>query len=106
MLKLPVVEISRLKFKKILIEAECETAREILDLLFGDEDFRNNSDFILKYRHPELSDRTLFQRGNVLWIVPIFLILAPFRYLIWGESRVNEDSKLGRILIFLVGKLF
>ena len=46
---------------------------------------------------------TMLQRINLLWVWPLFLIAAPFSYIIRGKVGVNYYTPAGRLLKRLIG---
>lgn len=85
----------------------CNTAKEVLDFLFGTyyDDYQH--DYVVKHRfYTRGGDKTtLINRLNCLWVYPAFIMLIPFRFVLFGSFKVNEDSRLGRVLIKLIGEL-
>ncbi len=86
--------------EQYLNNENCETKEDVLRILFGDD---GSSDLVIKYRFPDMESSRLIHRLNTLWIYPIFILLIPFRYLMFGEYKVNEHTKLGKCLSFLLG---
>lgn len=77
------------------------TKDELITLLFGNRDNDYTSNFIVKC-YDNYSKRTIWNRLNMLWVYPIFLMLLPFQYIITGDTGVNRNTKIGRIVDWLV----
>lgn len=77
------------------------TGQEVVDALFGNYDNEYFSNFHVRYYYKS-SKRTIWNRLNLLWVWPVFLIVAPFSYIIRGEIGVNRTSKIGKIVDYLV----
>jgi len=54
---------------------------------------------IVKYRKPS---RTLFNRINLLWVFPLFLVMSPFQWMFYGDTGFRLDSSIGRAVNWLV----
>ena len=54
---------------------------------------------IRKYKH---TNKSIFNRINMLWVYPLFLMMAPFQWLLCGDTGFKRESRVGRILDFLV----
>ena len=93
----------RHEFKKVMDDYDCKTEDDILDLLFGGRDDEGRSDLAVKYRYPDAEKTKLIHRINALWVYPVFILLIPFRYLAFGSHFVNENSRTGKALKFLIG---
>lgn len=78
------------------------TMDDCLDFLFGDSDGWIASD--LKFYENKKVKSTLFQRLNCFWVYPIFTVCIPLQYVICGYTGMSRDSKLGKIVQFLIGK--
>jgi len=63
----------------------------------------DSEDYVVYKKFPD-KQKTLFRhRFNAFWVYPLFVVLMPFRYLFWGSAFVNIETKLGRILTYLLG---
>ena len=102
-LKQSKYNLHRFEFNQILKRAKCKTADDVVALLFN-EDFNMDS-LVLKKRWIDNSHPNLIQRINIIWVYPVFFIMVPFRYLVFGKVFVNVDSKFGAILRYLIGEL-
>jgi hypothetical protein len=54
---------------------------------------------LIKYKK---SNRTIFNRLNVLWVWPLFLIFAPFQWIVTGDTGFDREKFAGRVLNYLV----
>lgn len=77
------------------------TKEELVELLFGNYNNDYRSDFIIKC-YNNYSKRTLWNRLNLMWIYPLFIIALPFQYLITGDTGINRNTKIGRVVDRLV----
>lgn len=84
----------------------CNTAKEVLDFLFGTYNDDYQHDYVVKRRFYTTGGKTtIINRLNCLWVYPVFILLIPFRFVLFGSYQINEDSKLGMVLIKLIGEL-
>lgn len=78
-----------------------QTVDGLLEYLF-DQDVHYNGYVV--YQDKESYDKnTVGQRLNRLWVVPIWFVIAPFKWLLTGESGVNQHSKFGGWLAKITG---
>lgn len=77
------------------------TKEELIELIFGNRDNEYRGNFIVKTYYNR-SERTIWNRLNLLWVYPLFLVALPFQYLITGDTGVNRNTKIGRIVDWLV----
>ena len=75
------------------------TGKEIKQIIF--DDCGRTQDFYIRsyYSH---SKRTIWNRINMLWVWPVMLLAAPFSYIFTGDIGVSRNSKIGRIVDWLV----
>ena len=78
------------------------TAEDVLTHLFGDQDGWINSNYsITEYETTKVRP---IHRINAIWVYPIyFLLIAPVRWVIFGQTGVKTTSKFYSILEFLLG---
>ncbi len=76
------------------------TGDEVLDYICGTPE-GHESDFVL-YRYDEYK-RSIFNRVNLLWVYPIFILMAIPCWLINGGTGVSRDSRIGKVVNWLVG---
>lgn len=77
------------------------TREDVLDYLLGDDEGWSGSDYVV-YQYKEKSGKSFMNRVNHCWVWPLFLITIPFQWLFTGSFGVNRNSKLGRIIDWLV----
>lgn len=94
--------INEVKESRVNGDTESEpTAKEVLEYLLGDRDGWSNSDFVV-YKYQDRTKRNFIQRFNVIWFFPLFWISAPFQWLFLGRIGASRNSKLGKVIDFLV----
>jgi hypothetical protein len=77
-----------------------QTPEGLLEFLFDDDsEYR-----IYYYNDPwGSSKRTIGNRLNTLWMLPIWAVCAPFLWLFTGEAGINQHSKLGKWIAKVTG---
>ena len=70
------------------------SADALLEYLLEDGDYS-----IRKY---ERTHKSIFNRINILWVYPLFLIQIPFQWLLCGDIGFKRESRIGKVLDFLV----
>ena len=70
------------------------SADDLLEYLLEDNGYS-----IKKYEHTQ---KNIFNRINTLWVYPLFLIMVPFQWLLCGDTGFKRESRIGRVLDFLV----
>ena len=79
---------------------ENPTGQDVLDYLIGDNEGHWSDYVVYKYNH---SKRTIFQRVNSLWVIPVFIVAVfPFQWLLYGKTGFERTGKMGKILEWLV----
>lgn len=108
-LKEKLKEIEKYQVKKNNKESDIDKAEILLDIIFGTTDdayWGAESKYVVKHRYGNRDKSTVFNRINSLWVYPLFiLIIAPLRWVMMGDHSVSEDSRLGKILIKIIGPL-
>lgn len=89
--------------KEILDNHKCETIDDALDVILGGYDNDYWTDLVV-YRRCEDTKTTMLNRFNTLWVYPIFIVCIPFRYVLFGETGFNRDTKFGKFVLDLVGQ--
>ena len=102
----PSRNIYRHELQTRLDDHDCETINDVMNVLFGEQYDMGSSDFVVKHRFPDRSTPTFIQRFNLMWVLVVFVICIPFRYLMFGSYQVNENTRLGRVLTKLLGEGF
>lgn len=77
------------------------TADDVLYHLFGDYECGRFCDYTF-YRYAEPSKKSFWQRFNICWVYPLFLITIPYQWLVNGEIGVNKNTKIGKVIDYLV----
>lgn len=70
---------------------------ETLDFLFGNHSDRARTRLDL-YLLVE-PDKTVIHRLNHLWAFPLTFVLAPFRYVLYGDIGWDNKTRLGRFML-------
>lgn len=76
---------------------EAHNPQDVLGFLFDDDQFS------IIDRYADVDKLTKLQRFNRLWVYPLFILAAPFRYVMYGDPGYDRESRLGRVLERLVG---
>jgi len=105
MIKISKRNLYRYELENVIKENDCQTPGDVLDILFGTYEEGYYSEYLVKDRYYEAPKTTFMNRINTLWVYPLFVIIMPFRYVLFGDSHVDEDSKFGWILTWLIGDL-
>ena len=104
MLKQSKWSIHRHELAKVINDANISTTEDILDILFGTHDNDYDSDYVIYDRYKPSIKQTMLQRFNTLWVYPLFTALILIRYLLFGEFKINGDSRLGSVTRFFIGE--
>ena len=80
-------------------ECGIDDAEGVIKLLYSDSEYQVINTWA---KEPEQS---FVNRVNELWVIPLFLLAAPIRYVMFGDYKVNPESKLGKVLTYLLGVL-
>ena len=75
------------------------TADEVLDFLLGDRDGSNSDYVVYKYKR---DTRSVLNRINMIWVMPLYLCSLPFQWLFTGNIGFSRHSKIGKIMNKLV----
>ena len=79
-----------------------EQIKTLEGVFFGDYKNDYYSEYEVRY-YGEVPEDKWWQRLNLVWVVPLFLIIAPIRYVVYGDYRYHPNTKFGRAIKFLVG---
>ncbi len=81
------------------------TAKQVLDYLFGGcgEYDRRESDFVIRKWTDD--KKTVLQRLNMFWAMPLTLLLSPFMYLFSGQVGWDTKTKVGVFILKVTGHL-
>jgi len=83
------------------IDGDEPTAEEVLKYMLGDQDGWCGGEFVV-YRYTKPTKRNTFQRFNMLWFMPLFIVSIPFQYLLTGSWGASRNSKIGRVIDWLI----
>lgn len=75
-----------------------QTPEGMLDFLFED-----NSDYVIYYYNDPYTKSTLKHRLNTMWMLPLWLVCAPFLWVFTGDTGINQHSKLGKWISKVTG---
>ena len=75
-----------------------QTPEGMLDFLFED-----NSDYVVYYYNDPYTKSTLKHRLNIMWMVPLWFVCAPFLWVFTGDTGINQHSKLGKWISKVTG---
>lgn len=81
------------------------TAKQVLDYLFGryGEYDRPEADFVIRQWSDD--NKTLVNRLNMFWAIPLTILLSPFMYLLKGQIGWDTKTALGRFILRVTGHL-
>lgn len=76
---------------------------DILEVLFSEE---NTNDFyVYWWENPYDTPKTFVQRLNYLWFLPLFcVVIAPLQWLFKGRVGFDERTKIGEVVLKLIGE--
>lgn len=77
------------------------TAKEVLEFMVGDSEHLMGGDYVV-YKYSKPKKRNFVQRINMLWVYPLFIITIPLQYLFLGDWGLNRNTKVGKIVDWLV----
>lgn len=80
------------------------TGEDVIKQLFGhyDNDYYSLFRIINTDYKPSCK---WWQRLNRLWVVPlVWVFVFPFQYIVCGRIGITDESKLGSLLLYLVGE--
>lgn len=77
------------------------TAKEVLEYMIGDSDGWCNGEYTL-WKYEEVNKKNFIQRLNMLWVYPLFILTIPLQYLFTGSFGVNKNTRIGRVINWLV----
>ena len=77
------------------------TKQQLLDYLFDDD---SNGEYVVIPRFYEYEKRTVIQRLNHLWVIPLWLSVCWIKWIFTGETGIHQESKAGKFLSKIIGK--
>lgn len=76
---------------------------DILEVLFSEE--YSNDFYVYWWDNPWETDKTIWQRLNYLWFVPIFFVfIAPVQWITKGKVGFDQRTKIGEIILKMLGE--
>lgn len=81
------------------------TGQQVLDHLFGPYGEYSGSSVNYVIREWRKDDRTMLQRLNMLWAMPLTIALWPFRYVLYGDGGWSTKTRMGRFFLRITGYL-
>jgi len=80
------------------------SGKRVLDYLFGEyPEHHGEADFVIRAWRSD--DRTVIQRLNMLWAIPLTLLLAPYRYVAKGHIGWDDKTVFGGWLLKVTGSM-
>lgn len=55
------------------------------------------------HRYDDKLRKTLLNRINLLWFIPVYLLTVPIQWLVRGKVGVNRNSRIGKAVGRLIG---
>ena len=81
------------------------TGQQVLDYLFGPYGEYSSSSVNYVICEWRKDDRTKLQRLNILWVIPLSIVLWPFRYVLYGDGGWSTKTRMGRFILRVTGYL-
>jgi len=104
-------EKKRAMYREVIEQAGGEncTKEDILNVLFPDDGegryFSSGEFYVYWWNNPWEQDSKWWQRLNRVWFFPVFILLiAPIQYLVQGKVGFSQQTKLGEIILNMVGE--
>lgn len=79
------------------------TGQQVLDYLLGPYGDDSRVNFVI--REWRKDDRTKLQRLNILWVIPLSILLWPIRYVLYGDGGWSTKTRMGRFILRVTGYL-
>jgi hypothetical protein len=83
------------------------SASDILDVLFPDHgEGRSSGEFyVYWWENPWSKPKAAIQRVNMIWFLPLFILLiAPTQWLLNGKVGFDQRTKMGEVVLKLIGE--
>lgn len=83
-------------------DASVKSAKDVLDLLYGDynNDYRSDYKIVRRFNKP---NRNFKCRLNMLWATPLTILMFPVLYVVKGYGGWSEESLIGRFILKATG---
>lgn len=95
----------RSQLQDIIKEHDIQDIDGLLTLISSTYTDEHRSEYVVKNRYHRASETTVAQRLNALWVYPVYILLAPFRFVLYGTPKIDEESRLGHIITYLIGEI-
>ena len=89
----------------LIVNGKDATGQQVLDYLFGPYGVDSCSSVNFVIRQWCKDDRTRLQRLNMLWAMPLTILLWPFRYVLYGDGGWSTKTLMGRFMLRVTGYL-
>lgn len=86
------------------IQKLLQEMKECDNLTFLGRLFGENGEYKVIYLDDPYIKTTMLQRFNLFWVWPLFLIAAPFSYILRGKIGVDKYTRFGKLLTKIVGE--
>lgn len=80
-----------------------QTINGLLDFLCDDEERGDYRVYHFNDPWGASNKKTVCNRLNTLWMIPIWLVCAPFLWLFTGEAGVSQHGQLGKWIAKITG---
>ena len=88
--------------REIIAElGEDNSAEALLDNLLGNRGHWVNSDYRI-FKYEDVQKRSIWNRLNYIWVWPLFILSIPFSWVLTGTWGLTRDSKIGKVVDWLV----
>lgn len=78
------------------------TKNEVIEYLFGSYNEYPSTSLDLYLLSPQ--EKTVKHRLNMLWVMPITLLVAPYSYIRYGSVGWTNKTKVGKFILECVGE--
>lgn len=75
-------------------------AEDALKYILGENGHNDSNYVIYKYEYP--TKRRFIQRLNAIWVYPLFILSIPFQWIFKGDVGVSRNSRVGKVIDWLV----
>lgn len=86
--------------KKRGLDISSLSGEDLMIELFGDTENFGEFKIVDQYWKPK---ERWYHRLNRFWAYPLFFILAPFQYIIYGETGFSDKNKVGHWILKVTG---
>ena len=93
-------KINKYEFNKLIVDNNINSMNDFIKFVYDYNDIEIRDNWFKKPKN------TLMNRINTLWVYPIFVISIPIRYVIYGDFYINKNTKLGKVMEYLLGNMY